>query len=294
MPSKGEIKESFPPGCTPAQVQLAKALGTLRQQAGDLSLRSMELEVRYSRTSISKCLNAKQLPSVDMIERLHQLAYKYVQASGGTVSIPLPRLLDLRARAAERPCSHCPVVNEPQEQLAMPDDEPATSTEVLHIRRAAERSRKPARSQASKHRSAKELRRLLDRRRSGNGSERVTPVPLQEGDRRHDTDQQQTWDGLEEVRRHLSRGNMLDAAVLLRHHGRSLSSDDLPPAVAACRSAGFDDAAELILSAAGSRGLNTLLNLASAFNEQQRHTDLEILLRAARRATTAQRLPAAP
>ncbi|WP_432095946.1 hypothetical protein [Streptomyces sp. bgisy100] len=286
MPSKGEIKENFPPSCTPAQVQLVKALGTLYRQV-DLSLRSIEVEVHYSRNSISKYLNAKSPPPVTFIERFHGLAHKRAQASGGTASVTLSGLRELHARAAVRPCSDCPSISVPREPPSTSEDGPPISVEAQQIQKAADRSRKPARSQASRHRSAKELRRLLDRRRSDTVSQYVAPVPLQDGDRRHDTNGQEAWEGLEEVLRHLNRGNTLDAAELLRHHGTSLPPEELPKAVAACRSAGFHDAAELMLSSAGLRHVNAVLNLASAFNDQQRHSDLEVLLRAARRATAS-------
>ncbi|MGW1077796.1 hypothetical protein ACWD4A_34375, partial [Streptomyces sp. NPDC002537] len=94
------------------------------------------------------------------------------------------------------------------------------------------------------------------------------------------------WEGLAEVAAYFNGERAAhDALTVLQHLGRTLSVQELPTAVAACRSAGLADAADAMLNSAGQRDIKSVLHLASTLNLDRRHMDADVLLRAAMRTS---------
>ncbi|MGW1979289.1 hypothetical protein [Streptomyces sp. NPDC001889] len=110
------------------------------------------------------------------------------------------------------------------------------------------------------------------------------PVPPQQGDRHVSFGAQ--GDGwvpeTEEVLGHFAAGRDWDAYMVLRNTASTASAHEIPEIVSACRSAGMEDAVEIVLRAAAQRDTRAVLNITAALHERRQFDDAGVVLAAAR------------
>ncbi len=295
MPPKSNM-DPIPPATPPAQRAFTEALRELRLHIDD-SLEGIASDLNSSSTTLSNWLGAKRLPKDKrLVKRFHDLAAQSAGPEGGHGPESRDRLLSLLDQArveakAAKLCARC--------RTAVTEAEPTTAEAPdLSLVHAANRERqtrsesalrpqKPAVTHVGKPYRKASLRRARALQLSLSAAQTIAPVPPQEGDRQRPVCPEVSWTGLEEVAAHFAGGRIHDAVTILQNAGRSLPVRDIPNAVTACRSAGLNDAADTMLNSAGQRDIRAVLSLASTLNHQRRHTDADVLLRAAVRTTTA-------
>ncbi|MGW2922336.1 hypothetical protein ACWDBF_31310 [Streptomyces angustmyceticus] len=291
MPPKGHIVKPIPPGTPPAKEDFARALRALRELIDD-TLNGIAATIYSNSSNLSRWLSAEAVPKdADPVERLHALASDHASKRGLPVSTSLPELraLHQRARPSSRTasCSNCHVTGSTPSPV-LPGAVAGSSPSSQEGVKATRLPGKPAYSHYGRsHRRASVRRfRATSDRLSASAAQNVAPVPLGKGDRRNAEKPEVVWTGLNEVQAYFTSGRDHDALALLQSAGFSMPVRDVPGAVEACRAVGLDHAAEAMLLRAGQRDLNAVLYLARVFNQDRRHTDAEVLLRAATRATT--------
>ncbi|MGW2187641.1 hypothetical protein [Streptomyces sp. NPDC001719] len=293
MPPKSAMSP-IPPATLPAHRTFTERLRELRLLIDD-SLDGIAPKVHSSSTSLSKWLRATELPKDNgSVVEFHDLAAKSAGPEAGLGPHSRDSLISLleqaRAEAEEtKLCANC--------RAALTEEEPraAEAPDLSAVVHAASRERrarpepspdrqKPAIHVGRPYRNAS-LRRARALQLPASTAQTAAPVPPEEGDRQRPRLPEASWTGLEEVAAHFTGGRVHDAVTILQNAGRTLPVQEVLNAVAACRSAGLNHAAESMLNSAGQRDIRAVLYLASAFNQQRRHADADVLLRSAVRAT---------
>ncbi|MFD7230556.1 hypothetical protein [Streptomyces sp. NPDC059881] len=257
--------KKLPENTSEPQRQLVTAMRELR----DCSPRTQAEIARdagQAPTSLSNHLNGGRIPE----EQLLRCFYKVVEGDAAEAGIPLPHALevlqDLRVQALVKHCQCCLAGrpdSAPEMILPTPAEMPA-SVSVRHM---------PGRLRVRRYSRLGPIRTLPERKE--------VPVPPSEGDRHPVERADETWSELETVMRHLVNGQRRDAAMILWAAGTTLPALDVQIAVAACRAAGMHEAADAVLTSAGERDAQAVLNIAAALHNAHQYADAAVMLNAA-------------
>ncbi|MFI1285530.1 hypothetical protein ACH4U5_33055 [Streptomyces sp. NPDC020858] len=224
-------------------------------------------------SSLSNHLNGGRIPE----ESLLKAFFAAIQADASQLGTELPctleELLELRRLAR---IQHCDCL--PHSASVTSSGEAAGDLPAFTL--APVRATRPLRSR-SRHLSARSGAFACSSGLAVPSGSRV-PVPPAEGDRPRAGLSSAAWTELETVTRFLAEGRSRDAGFLLWRAGKTLSASQVIEAVASCRDAGLDEAAESVLAGVSERAdRQAVLNITAAFQGAGRHQDVRFLLSAA-------------
>ncbi|MEU2516410.1 hypothetical protein [Streptomyces syringium] len=291
MPPKSAMKP-IPSTTPPAHRAFVEALRSLRLHI-DEPLEAIARALNSSSTTLSKWLGAKALPKdAELIAEFHHLAITQLDARerlGVLTNDELHSLLEQAHTEAKTLCANCRAAGSPHVQTAADDPSHAA---VAH---AAKRERhtyaesslhpeKPASTHFVKPSRRPSFRWQASRLSLATG-QGIAPVPPQRGDRQCHRAAEVSWPGLHEVAAHFDAGRSHDGVSLVRHLVPTMPVQELCSAIAACRSIGLGGAADTMLKAAALRDTRAVLRLVSMLNHERRHSDIDVLLRAAAHAS---------
>ncbi|WP_143195114.1 hypothetical protein [Streptomyces sp. CB02488] len=217
-------------------------------------------------TTLSNHLNAGRIPEETLLRDFYVVIEKDASGNGnGPLPHTLENLLALRIDAKKKHCECCSV-GYPSTPNEAGQPQPASPTaahpELLRARRLRRRTRR--------------------REISVPGEDIRVPVPREEGDRHPAHAAELTWTETAVVARYLANGQKRDAGLMLWQAGASYSAEKIVQAVASCRSAGLQDAAEAILINVADRAdRQAVLSIVAALNDAGRHEDVAFTLAAA-------------
>ncbi|MFF7688002.1 hypothetical protein ACFZB6_17795 [Streptomyces syringium] len=283
----------IPSATPPAHRALVHVLRDLRLRI-DAPLERIAKELNSSSTTLSKWLGAKTLPKDPAIVLDFRTLAITKAGAQGHFEVPssdeLRWLLEQAHAEAKTLCVNCrsATSSHPAQPMGHGASKAAVAHAAKHERhKYAESSlhpRKPAPTHLVKpsRRPSFRHQKLRLSLVSGQG---VAPVPPQLGDRRCHEAAEVGWPGLHEVAVHFDRGRAHDGVSLVQHLVPTMTVQELSVAVAACRSIGLGDAADTMLKAAARRDSRAVLHIVSMLNQERRHTDIDVLLRAAEHAS---------
>ncbi|MFF2044332.1 hypothetical protein ACFVVX_28325 [Kitasatospora sp. NPDC058170] len=254
MPAPGQITSVIARDASPArqrfadvQRQLCKVItsssyGPNSQKGICEALEGRGRVGRISEPTLTGLLRATRRPSLQVAKALHSLALEVVGADPeGATAVPITadELEQLYGQAMEKHCRCC-------SQRAVGTATGLTTAEAMD-------------SPASPTRIA-------------------LPVPPMEGDRQRTGNQAPAWQPQKDLERYLKAGRTEDARVVLSHAGTAAAPADVVWAVASCRAAEMDTAADTILHHAGRRAPADVLLIAKLLVSNSWHTDAGVLL----------------
>ncbi|MFE2347722.1 hypothetical protein [Kitasatospora cineracea] len=108
------------------------------------------------------------------------------------------------------------------------------------------------------------------------GPQGVLPVPDPRGDRQAPADV--FWPHMPVLKGYLDAGNLENATGLLRSIGRHVPPEETAEAIAACASAGLEDAAEMLLQQASTRESREVLRVLQELNRVEHRAESDVLL----------------
>ena len=248
------------PAMTTAQRAFIEAVHEVRCVVGG-SQKEIARKLLISQPTLSAHLKGKRTRyQPEFVKALHGLAE--AAAAGRVPLMPLDELEHLRVQAVDsvKLCSRCKMT-----------EEQAAAEQALRARARTALRQVPGRASA-----AYKLKRIPGRAALG-----ALPVELREVDRQRGSVDDVPWAPLRVLARHIDAGRSGDARTMLQHAGAAAAPIEVADAVAACREAGLDDAAEAILHYAGNREAVDALSIVQALIARQRHSDVDALLRVA-------------
>lgn len=224
-------------------------------------------------SSLSNHLNGGRIPEESLLGSFFTAVQADASQQGTELPCTLAELLELRRLARIQHCDCLPHSASMTSPEGAAGDPPASTLA-------------PVRASRSLHSRS---RRLTARSRSSARSAGLTglsegkvPVPPVEGDRPRTGLSSAAWTELETVTRFLAEGRSRDAGFLLWRAGKTLSAPQVIEAVASCRDAGLNEAAESVLAGVSERAdRQAVLNITAAFQDAGRHQDVGFLLSAA-------------
>lgn len=225
-------------------------------------------------SSLSNHLNGGRIPEDSLLRSFFTAVEADASTAGTELPCTLAELLELRRLARVQHCG-CPSHPAPGQLAEGPaaDDSPASAPPGI---RAAHRSH------SRKLRRISRARTLSRSALPGAVNESKVPVPPFQGDRPRAELSGVAWTEVETVARFLAEGRNRDAGFLLWRAGRTLDAQQVMNAVASCRNAGLDDAAESVLTSVSERAdRQAVLNITAALQGAGRHRDVGFLLSAA-------------
>lgn len=104
----------------------------------------------------------------------------------------------------------------------------------------------------------------------------VLPVPRPRGDRQPRADV--FWPHMPVLKGYLDAGSLENATGLLRSAGRHVPPEETAEAIAACASAGLEEAAEMLLQQASTRDSREVLRVLQELNRIERRAESDALL----------------
>ncbi|MCY0929739.1 hypothetical protein OTB20_26815 [Streptomyces sp. H27-H1] len=241
-------------------------------------------------TSLSNHLNGARIPAEPQVRSFFKAIQDEVSAPGAEDDTPWPctleELLELRLLARAQHCDCMPHsendTKAPQEEADSRADDGAPAPrrpERGPVRRADRRlgiQRRPNPSLRSRSRALS--RAAID---TAVARSRM-PVPPEEGDRLPAGSLAAGWTELETLAGFMAAGRNRDAGLLLWRAGTTLSATEVLEVVHSCRTAGFHEAAESVLTSVGERAdKQAVLNIAAAFQQAGQSGEVGLLLSAA-------------
>ncbi|MCX5198395.1 hypothetical protein OOK31_31695 [Streptomyces sp. NBC_00249] len=225
-------------------------------------------------TSLSNHLNGGRVPEEPQVRAFFTAVQAEVTAAGGEggeLPCSLDELLELRRIAR---LQHCDCVPHPRNSVSA---EESDGSPALPLSAPA-----AVRPRSHRRRLRSSSRRALSRTAvSAAAARRQVPVPPGEGDRPRAAVAGTGWTELERLAGFIAEGKDRDAGLLLWRAGLTLSAPELINAVASCRTAGFDEAAESVLAGVSERtDRQAVLDITAAFQHAGRHEDVGFLLAA--------------
>ncbi|MFD3325734.1 hypothetical protein [Streptomyces sp. NPDC058701] len=221
-------------------------------------------------SSLSNHLNGGRIPEESLLKAFYATVQGDASTHGTQLPCTLPELLELRHLARIQHCG-CPTHPVSAPSSAVHGDDPPASVAVP-IRTAPSR-------RFRRRRLTARYRALSRSPLSAVPAGSQVPVPPAEGDRHRTELSGATWTELETLTRFLAEGRNRDAGFLLWRAGKTLSTDQVIEAVASCRDAGLNEAAESLLAGVSERAdRQAVLNITAAFQDAGRRTDVGFLL----------------
>lgn len=268
MGAAGQITARMNDAASPARKRFASALGDLCAFIPGTQ-KSIAKRLYCAESTLSSYVSARTLPKRSFAEGLYGLAEGAVQDDPGLKPIPLTweKLERLHGLAAVRLCLGCPAAK--------------TGTLVGDREEAAPQEVEPPKPATTPVRNAQRLYRRKKRAVLAARSRRELPVPLRQGDRQRELDRPQTAAAFAGLVERLRSGRPGEARALLHHAGGVAPVREVRDAVAACRMAGFGDAADAVLHHAGHRAPVEVLGVAKSLLDAGQHADAKVLLDAA-------------
>ncbi|MEV7212992.1 hypothetical protein AB0O31_07865 [Kitasatospora cineracea] len=104
----------------------------------------------------------------------------------------------------------------------------------------------------------------------------VLPVPRPRGDRQARADV--FWPHMPVLKGYLDAGSLENATGLLRSAGRHVPPEETAEAIAACASAGLEEAAEMLLQQASARDSREVLKVLQELNRVEHRAESDVLL----------------
>lgn len=221
-------------------------------------------------STLSNHLNGGRIPEESLLKAFFAVVQADASVQGTELPCTLAKLVELRRLARIQHCD-CPSHSATVPTAAVSADDPPAS--ALPTIRATHpwHSRKLRRTARSGALTRSALLAVLNRS--------TWPVPPAERDRPRAEVSGAVWTELETVTRFLAEGRNRDAGLLLWRAGRTLNAHQVIEAVASCRDAGLDAAAESVLSGVSERAdRQAVLNITAAFQDAGRHEDVGFLL----------------
>ncbi|MFE2639969.1 hypothetical protein ACFXKF_35320 [Streptomyces scopuliridis] len=186
----------------------------------------------------------------------------------------LKSLLELRLAALIKHCECCAASDATEPEASRP----ALSSQAE--RPASLPVQRPVREAQSVHRDG-----AAHSQSDGTPVQTTVPVPPSEGDRHPTIAADENWSELGILTGYLSEGRDRDAFIMLWSAATTLPAHDVPNVVIACRSAGLNDEADAVLTNAGRRDAQAVINIASAFHERRLYEDAGLVLASAAQGT---------
>ncbi|MFD7222435.1 hypothetical protein ACFV9P_15600 [Streptomyces sp. NPDC059892] len=221
-------------------------------------------------TSFSNHLNGRRVPNPELVMSLYQVAAQDAKEAGRELPHSLGSLLEMRLAALIKHCECCAKSDATATRVAGPGlsspvERPASAPgpQALHEVRSGHREG-AARSHSD-----------------GTPVQTTVPVPLSKGDRHPTIAADENWSELSVLTGYLSEGRNRDAFIVLWSAATTLPAHDVPIVVIACRSAGLNDEADAVLTNAGRRDAQAVINIASAFHDRRLYEDAGLVLASA-------------
>lgn len=221
-------------------------------------------------SSLSNHLNGGRIPEESLLKAFYATVQDDASVHGTHLPCTLPELLELRHLARIQHCG-CPTHPAGAPSPAGHGDDPPASVPVP-VRTAPSR-------RFRRRRLAARYRALSRSRLAAAPAGSQVPVPPAEGDRHRTELSGAAWTELETLTRFLAEGRNRDAGFLLWRAGRTLGTHQVIEAVASCRDAGLNEAAESLLAGVSERvDRQAVLNITAAFQDAGRRRDVDFLL----------------
>ncbi|WP_329195519.1 MULTISPECIES: helix-turn-helix domain-containing protein [unclassified Streptomyces] len=259
--------KSLPPGLSvPHRVLVAKL--RLLRECSERTQAAIASDANIAPTTLSNHLNGGRVPEESLLKSLFEVIEPEALAAGHTLPCTYEELRTLREHAAAR---HCPCCRHTVAASPTARSRPASSVTVA-----------PASPTVRPRRIVRPRARVHVRPDASAVVPAALPVPLPEGDRQSTEQAGPAWTELETVLRYFATGRTRDAGVMLWRVGSTASPSEVVEAVASCRTAGKDAAAETVLSSASERAdRQAVLNITAALHKAGQHMDVAYLLSAA-------------
>ncbi|MFG3052768.1 hypothetical protein ACGFZP_17660 [Kitasatospora sp. NPDC048239] len=265
MPAPGQITSQIAPSASPAHREFARVLrefcqlitrstyGPSSQKEICIALETRGRVGKVSQSTLTGLLSATRKPSLHVAMALYGLALE-VAANDPEAAAAVPVAAEDLERLYEQALEyHCDCCSTRLEQLRTCDSSRGVGTPTgLTAAAAADSPACPP--------------------------PLTLPVPPPEGDRQRVADQPPAWQPQEDLERYLRAGRTEDARVVLNHAGTAAAPADVVWAVASCRAAEMDTAADTILQHAGRRDPADVLLIAKLLVSNSWHTDAGVLL----------------
>ncbi|MEV6275704.1 helix-turn-helix transcriptional regulator [Nocardia sp. NPDC051832] len=240
--------EATESGTSPEWEALGTAARDLIRSTG-LPLREVAKQAYLSKSTLWDLANGKRkrAPSLDTLKRLHDLACSKAELNE---IIPWADLVELwrallpTSRQHAAPCSSCGTVP------------PAHSPNKAGTSSSTHDPGKPA----------------------GVMSENVVPVPPRRGDRHNRKASSPAWPAVHDLARYIDSGDWERVNGLVRHAGLDTPPSETATAIASARQLALHDAAETIISYAGSRSEGDVLRILHSLKRQGQADDADALL----------------
>lgn len=267
-------RKDIPPQISAPHRRLVVALREVRA-CSDQTQREIAHRANQAATTLSNHLNGGRMPEIGLLTSFYEAVEEDARKAGRRMPHTLDTLLAMRHQALVKHCMCCsvgyPLSQSATEAVAQRQQEPAWSG----IQRSA---RSPGVVTHFRPTPAHSL--------SGVPAQAKVPVPPAEGDRHPQEPSgerliEENWSELRTLRRYLAEGRNRDAFVMLWSAATTLPSEEIPNVVSSCRSAGLDDEADTILTNAGRRDVQAVLNIASALHDRHLYSDAGVVLSAA-------------
>lgn len=272
MPHRPPRKwKELPAHCTEAHRRFVWALRAVRE-CSEETQEMIARRANQSYSTLSNHLNGGRVPEIQLLTSFYKVVREDALASGHAVPHTLDALLEMRLHALEKHCACC-TVGFPSDVPAVTPVAPPQPPSEPASRRVPRVPRKP---RTVRYASGRSFSTLAARTR--------VPVPHPEGDRHPETQLEEQWAELGTLRRYLSEGRDRDAFMMLWSAATTLPSTDVPIVVSACRSAGLNEEANTVLTSAGKRDAQAVINIASAFHDRQLYADAGLILTTATEA----------
>ncbi|MFD3912852.1 hypothetical protein [Streptomyces sp. NPDC058603] len=225
-------------------------------------------------TSFSNHLNGRRVPNPELVMSLYQVAAQDAKEAGRELPHSLESLLEMRLAALIKHCECCAsgyaaATGVAGTVLSSQPERPAPAPVPQPVREA-----RPGHREGAAHPHS-----------DGTPVQTTRPVPLSGGDRHPTISADENWSELSILTGYLSEGRNRDAFIVLWSAATTLPAHDVPNVVLACRSAGLNDEADAVLTNAGRRDAQAVINIASAFHDRRLYEDAGLVLASAARRT---------
>ncbi|BAJ31557.1 MULTISPECIES: hypothetical protein [Kitasatospora] len=252
MPQRHEYLE-LSDDLTPQQRALAEAVRGLAS-ASELSYGQLAKRSYVSKSLIGDLASGKRKRRIDPenLRPFHTAASAEAAERGA------------RAMAWEEFSACCTALGEPAESEVCGEC-------------GAKRDSGPSERSSGRRQSGGPADSAVDGAVSGRQEPRVVlPVPRPRGDRQARADV--FWPHMPLLKGYLDAGNLENATSLLRSVGRHVPPEETAEAIAACASAGLEEAAEMLLQQASARDSREVLKVLQELNRAERRTESDALL----------------